>query len=82
MDVRTMIRIVRFGFAVVVFSALFFGAQTVWGSTTVESACLWHPPTFLGTCSNQLECQGLCDQYNPEPWVAGECRDGCCPCLT
>ena len=81
MDVRTMIKIARLGFAAVVLTGLLFGAQTVWGSTTSKSVCFWHPPTFLGTCSNQPECQGLCEQYNPEPWVGGECSEGCCSCL-
>lgn len=72
--------IARFVFASLVIGGLTFGAQTALGSSGARSECFWHPPTFLGTCSDQPECQSLCEQYNPEP-VGGECYDGCCSCV-
>lgn len=79
MHVRRRIRIARFGFAAVVFSALLFGVQTVWASTTSRSECSWHPPTFLGSCGGS--CQEICEYYNQPP-VLGECSGGCCSCVT
>jgi hypothetical protein len=42
--------------------------------------CLYHPPTFLGSCTSNAHCQELCLQWNPQP-VQGECWDGCCSCV-
>ena len=82
MDVRTMIKIARLGFAAVVLTGLLFGAQTVWGSTTSRSECVWHPPTYLGSCGgSQAYCQELCEFYNTERPVLGECSMDCCSCL-
>ena len=71
----------RLVLAVFVIGGLLFGAQTAWG-TSAKADCLWHPPTFLGTCTSQGPCQDMCYEYNPEyPWVLGECNGGCCSCV-
>jgi hypothetical protein len=76
------VALARVGFSVLVIGGLLFGAQTAWGSSAERSECLWHPPTFLGACTDQQQCQQMCYQYNSEyPWVLGECNDGCCSCV-
>jgi hypothetical protein len=42
--------------------------------------CLYHPPTFLGSCTGNAHCQDMCNQQNPPP-VLDECGDGCCSCV-
>lgn len=82
MHVKTMIRIWRFGFATFVLGGLLFGVQTAWGSSASRSECFWHPPTFLGSCGgSQTYCQEMCEFYNSERPVLGECSGDCCSCV-
>lgn len=67
------------GVAVIV--ALGFGALEARASFEAsKSDCLWHPPTYLGSCTSTQQCQSLCEMHNPERPVLGVC-DGCCSCV-
>lgn len=56
--------------------ALGFGATQAFEFGT--SSCEWDPPTFLGECLGEINCQRTCEFYLG--WL-GECDgEGCCVC--
>jgi len=65
-----------------VLGGLAFGARVAF-ATGPAAACPFDPPTLLGTCVNQQDCQNKCDQYNPPAGSTfGACTGGgCCVCL-
>jgi hypothetical protein len=63
-----------------VVGSLGFGARVALASQ--PSTCPWDPPTLLGECQTQQECQALCDSYNPPGSTYGACGLAhCCVCI-
>lgn len=57
--------------------ALTFGASELLAANAA-SACFINPPSELGECSTDRQCQEMCDVYNG----TGDCANGCCGCMT
>jgi hypothetical protein len=64
-------------FGLLVAAALAVGARTAFASS---SACGFHPPEQVGSCSGQEGCEEACDIYSPG-WQVAICNgQGCCHC--
>lgn len=65
-----------------VIAALAFGALEARAASEANGRFCppYNPPTYLGACTSQRQCQEDCEFYNPPP-VQGDCvNDGCCVC--
>jgi hypothetical protein len=76
------LRLARMGFLTLVTAGLIFGGRTVVASATRNTTCAFDPPTFVGTCTSQSQCQGTCELYWTEGPVQGDCDfNNCCSCV-
>jgi hypothetical protein len=80
-EVKRMLK--RMVSATVVVGALAFGASTLMASPALTT-CPDDGDNFLGTCTNQAECQVKCEDAHPtipHEEIIGKCFGGCCSCL-
>lgn len=63
-----------------ILTTLAVGASAAWAKTTVSS-CTFNPPSQLGTCATQEDCQTACKDVNGNPENMGTCTNGCCFCV-
>lgn len=62
----------------VVLGALAFGARQALAASGAD--CIYDPPTLLGACTSDQNCQEMCTPvWHPDP-VEGHCISGCCVC--
>jgi hypothetical protein len=66
-------------FALVLATALSFGISTAFARPAAANACFYSPPTALGACSSQAQCQLMCNAYGTNPNSLCT-RAGCCVC--
>lgn len=73
---------IRSSFSILVLSlfavgAITFGASEVFAANAATT-CMINPPSELGECSTEEQCQAMCDVYGG----TGDCQTGCCGCRT
>lgn len=61
-----------------VLGALAFGAKQALASS--RNDCTYEPPTLLGACAGDVQCQNMCEAVWHDP-VVGDCIAGCCVCF-
>ena len=63
-------------------ASLSIGARTALAhSPTMD--CAFIPPYDLGSCTDNTDCQRLCDIYNTPGTTSGVCNGAhCCHCFT
>lgn len=67
---------------VFVIGGLLFGAQTVLAGSTSSPTCEFNPPSFVGSCTSQQDCQETCEFYWKEGPTEGTCdHNNCCSCV-
>jgi hypothetical protein len=74
--------VLRCAFAAGVVGALLFGAETAVGALRNSTECQFLPPSFVGACTDQENCQDTCELYWTEGPVEGTCdHNNCCSCV-
>lgn len=64
---------------VVLAGAMAFGASEAMAGVADGGECKFKPPTFLGECTSQTQCNHLCvTMYGGDH---GLCKNGCCECF-
>jgi hypothetical protein len=77
-----LIRLTRVGLSVFVVAGLLFGGRTLLASSLSERTCDFNPPSFVGSCTSQQDCQQTCEIYWTQGPVEGTCdHNNCCSCV-
>jgi len=71
-------KVARLAFSLAIVSGLLFGGYQALQGTAVQT-CTWDPPTELGSCVNEAECDYKCSLWWPE--YLPVCQNGCCTCI-
>jgi len=75
-------RLLRGAYVFGIVAALGFGAVTAVRAARSAECPLPADPPMLGTCSSQMDCQELCDDFYGQGTHTGLCReDQCCICI-